>query len=399
MSGAGFAAGLDPDGDLEWSTPPIAVDGRRINLCALGAPPQKRGPGGQPSMRLLRGHAIKSAVAVKHIVRPHEYQCFDQRRVEATKIILPFDPLKLALGGRSFFVNERNFANLMQALASGNPDDDHHNAQVFQALDEAPGFEPFVICEWSKTIKSLDCSAAIEALGRQTSDVNREVADFVTTLIAPALRGAELGAKRDKCAEMLLSNILSGQHEVLGLVLGLPVAEIDYLFPFLRMFLYYKSVARRKMEKAHSLITDILRVSIAGASAKDIANRENISRRISEHILSHYEEISYLETRFDRAVSEYRDRADGSGLAEFIRNIVSSLRVIGGAIGRIDHLAQVWAGRQSIIDVNSRSRTGALAATLTTLDFDAGAGLNLGVFGDADRGGLWGGPLTATSVA
>ena len=68
-------------------------------------------------MPLFENSGLNRAIILKHTLRVDERHLFNDSRQTVTKIILPYDPYDLRLGGRSIFYRQVGFDALMRGSA------------------------------------------------------------------------------------------------------------------------------------------------------------------------------------------------------------------------------------------------------------------------------------------
>src|SRR5947199_7977277 len=100
---------------------------------------------------LFRSPVINSAIILKHRLRADETYLFEQSRMIATKIIVPFDPGDLHVGGRSCFVGQRGFDDALAKLGQCKNDDMKRDRMVLSLIDKVPSLDPFLLREHLKT--------------------------------------------------------------------------------------------------------------------------------------------------------------------------------------------------------------------------------------------------------
>ena len=61
---------------------------------------------------------INEAIILKHRLRADETDAFPPRRAIVTKMIIPFQKMDLRAGGRSFFVGERFFEEMLRDVGN-----------------------------------------------------------------------------------------------------------------------------------------------------------------------------------------------------------------------------------------------------------------------------------------
>jgi hypothetical protein len=91
-----------------------ASSNRVLNLTAIGQAQNDNDNYRQKPLLLSR--ILNNAIILKHRLRADEVDLFVPRRAVATKIIIPFEKADLRAGGRSMFVDQRGFSQLLSEV-------------------------------------------------------------------------------------------------------------------------------------------------------------------------------------------------------------------------------------------------------------------------------------------
>ena len=118
---------------------------RIFNLHALAAePPNDPDYHAKP---MFVHPLLNRSIIVKHNVAPGEEERLAPRRFNATKVIFPFDPRDLNLGGQSLFIEQHDFmAALARHFEYGELPIDR-DLEVLRVLDRLPTLDPFLVRE------------------------------------------------------------------------------------------------------------------------------------------------------------------------------------------------------------------------------------------------------------
>src|SRR5580658_8379027 len=88
-----------------------ASSSRVLNLIAIASAQVENA--GHRSNPLFQSPVINSSIILKHRLRADEMDDFNPSRIIATKIIIPFEKSDLRSGGKSVFINQRGFEDLL----------------------------------------------------------------------------------------------------------------------------------------------------------------------------------------------------------------------------------------------------------------------------------------------
>jgi hypothetical protein len=91
-----------------------ASTSRVLNLAAVAS--QNAGDPEYEASPFFKAAALNGAVIIKHRVRNDEQYIFEAGKRISTKVIIPFERTDLSLGGRSLFVGQRGWQELLNQL-------------------------------------------------------------------------------------------------------------------------------------------------------------------------------------------------------------------------------------------------------------------------------------------
>ena len=94
--------------------------------------------------QLFESPALNRSFIIKHRLRSNEFEVFPESRSTATKLILPIDPRNLSLGGKSVFIGQINFEQLIEDATGIQDVYDSADIKLLRELDRIPSFDPFI---------------------------------------------------------------------------------------------------------------------------------------------------------------------------------------------------------------------------------------------------------------
>jgi len=162
---------------------------------------------------------LNSSLILKHRLRADEVDFFSARRALATKIIIPFERSDLKFGGRSLFIGQRGFEDMLQeAVNYREKKDMRRDLDVLRLIDNVPSLDPFLLREHLRN-NSIEVSPSYFTIsdGDQTrmhAFVSQEMSQLVM------LAGGS-GESSNKLVTAMLSNQIDEKLEPLRLTLGL----------------------------------------------------------------------------------------------------------------------------------------------------------------------------------
>jgi hypothetical protein len=106
---------------------------------------------GQNAPGFFNNKRLACSIVIKHTLRDHERDMFDNPPVIATKVLVPLDENALASGAVSFFVGERSYPAIMRQTFAINVTATGHDrvrdAVILDRLNETPSLDLFLLRE------------------------------------------------------------------------------------------------------------------------------------------------------------------------------------------------------------------------------------------------------------
>jgi hypothetical protein len=300
---------------------------------------------------LLRTPALRRVLILKHRLSREDGEVAEALRWRgtATKVILPFDPSDLSLGGSALFVGQPGWIEMLVELAGATADasDLAHDQSVLETLDELPALDPFVVREHLR-LKGLpvgqDC-LALRASERER--MQRFVAGELMALTALVNTDvARTQADAAVLARLLLSASAELRLGALGKSLGLEgLAYAGGLYAW-KGFLYYKWVLADLTAPLQVVLADLSRLRVIGRVSPDTAVLIGGARaRVHESVLDHCLEAHKLLGRYDAAFVGLTMDGDYRGFREFLQASPTQFLELGERLGVLSHIASFWRFR------------------------------------------------------
>ena len=349
-----------------------ASTSRVLNLLAISVE-----HGGRPAWSerpLFRNRVLNASMILKHRLRPDETYVFDEYRTSATKIIIPFERSDLALGGRSFFVGQRGWMDLLrEACADGRALD--HDVSVLRLMDKLPSLDPFLLREHLRrhnhhvapcyfAISPADYEAMQGYVGMQVED-----------LIKLAYVRTGQGGHTARLVEALLSTDIDERLEPLRVTLMLEGQDFSEGVFSWKGFLYYKWMLTVLQPQLAAVAKEIGTLVVSGPRDLETGKYIEAARaRLKRAILGQRQEINRALLTYDRAFEGLTQRGDPAAFRRFLLDAPHMFLSLGEKVGQVSHIASFWryrfpAGRPATVMVDE--------AIDIFQDFEAGLGESL----------------------
>src|SRR6185436_16461772 len=189
-----------------------ASSSRVLNLVAIGeANPH---PAGHRRAPFFLSPVFNHALVLKHRLRADEVGLFAERKVLATKIIIPFERQELKFGGQSLFVGQKGFEETVRDL------------DVMRMVDAVPSLDPFLLREHLRCAH-IHPDACYFAISDADQARMHDYATQEVTRLAVMDSGDGGSGATGRMVSALLSNQVNEKLGPLRSTLGLKPAEFS----------------------------------------------------------------------------------------------------------------------------------------------------------------------------
>jgi len=323
-----------------------ASTSRVLNLAAVatlnaGDPDYEASP-------FFKAATLNGAVIIKHRLRADEQYIFDQSRRITTKVIIPFERTDLSLGGRSLFVGQRGWTELLNQLRGGQ-DDEARDVALLEALDELPSLDPFLLREHLKRrdFRIANCYFAISAADLER--MQRFVSGEISKLVDLAYGGKGDGAPNANISK-LVSLLLSGQDdtrlEPLRLTLGLEGENFrEGIFSW-KGFLYYKWVLNSLWPELRDVIAELTEIKVVGPRDYEMMSQvKDVGARVNQAVLGQVRRVRNTLQVYDDAFAELTQAGNPMAFRNFLLKSPEMFISLGERTGMVSHIASFWRYR------------------------------------------------------
>lgn len=290
---------------------------------------------------------LNRTIIAKHFPSENEMARLGPQRVNPTKVIFPFDPADLTLGGQFLFVDQPSFVHLLSLqLDYPAPEALQRDLVLLRLLDSLPTLDPFLVRQ-TLAKHGYDVSDAYFELAR---DDQARMLSFVEaeilTLIRLCVPGiAEGDARLKRMASTILSNE-SGPHlEPLRLTLRLAEDAFNEAMFTWKAFLYYRwragqiAPAVKQLQRSFSSIRsryDRQELRLA------LARSRTLSRRAITLIS---QDIAALLRRYTLAYEALVAKGNPEVFRHFLLDGAEAYATLGDRIGRLEQMTSYWTWR------------------------------------------------------
>jgi hypothetical protein len=325
-----------------------ASTSRVLNLAAVAS--QNAGDPEYEASPFFRAAALNGAVIIKHRVRNDEQYIFEAGKRISTKVIIPFERTDLSLGGRSLFVGQRGWQELLYQLR-GTQDEEARDVALLEALDELPSLDPFLLREHLKRrdFKIANCYFAISApdLERMQRFVSGEISKLVDLAYGRSAGGSSgASANISKLVSLLLSGEDDTRLEPLRLTLGLEGENFrEGIFSW-KGFLYYKWVLNSLWPELREVIAELTEIKVVGPRDYEMLNQvKDVGGRVNQAILGQVRKVRTTLQVYDDAFAELTQAGNPVAFRDFLLKSPEMFIMLGERTGMVSHIASFWRYR------------------------------------------------------
>jgi hypothetical protein len=323
-----------------------ASTSRVLNLAAVAS--QNVGDPEYESAPFFKAASLNGAVIIKHRIRTDERYIFESGKRISTKVIIPFERTDLSLGGRSLFVGQRGWQELLYQLR-GTADDEARDIALLEALDELPSLDPFLLREHlrRRDFKIANCYFAISApdLERMQRFVSSEISKLVDLAYGGG-RGGAPNANISKLVSLLLSGQDDARLEPLRLTLGLEGENFrEGIFSW-KGFLYYKWVLNSLWPELRGVISELSEIKVVGPRDYEMLTQvKDIGQRVNQAVLGQVRKVRTSLQIYDDAFNELTQAGNPMAFRDFLLKSPEMFITLGERTGMVSHIASFWRYR------------------------------------------------------
>ncbi len=344
--------------------------GRILNLVKLSEAAALAGREDTPSTRLFFTNALNYAILTKHNLRDNERELFGPQIQIATKIFIPFDPKRLEVGGRSFFIEEIQFKEHMRELLHLNLciNDPHvqRDMKVLEALAHSPTLDPFIVTERLRA-EGINIDPAFFAESYAlTSKITTDVFQVFEPLLQKALGKVATSEEMSRFIEQVWNTTSTTSSNLFLEALQIPRNEWGNVIFAWKALIYYDLVSRgtgTKLQKVLRILHGTVPKSRhSGAAA---ASLEQSKRELARNLFKLHDGLTgYIELALKKVVDAILNDAGARVLSDSLRDIAEKIMSVGMNVVLFDQVTSYFLHlypRPSVGEIDPEDFEGELA--------------------------------------
>lgn len=293
---------------------------------------------------------LNRAMIVKHTLRNEgDGGPSAEARLDGTKIIFPFDPRDLALGGHVMFVDPGSLAETLADHLDYGQLSITRDLEVLRLLDRLPTLDPFLVREVLTQRNFQVAPCYFKFRDADQTEMLDFVADELEALAVLCFGEMKKGDERARrMSKLLLADQSSPELQPLQMALRMDAAEFSEAMFAWKGFLYYRWKIRELAPAIKITRREIARARRGRTSRweDDVADlmqtaKANIDTAIVEACI----EIRHTLEIYHDAFAAFTGQKDADSFRAFL-NTGSTLFVpLGMRIGRLEQVSGFWTHR------------------------------------------------------
>jgi hypothetical protein len=290
---------------------------------------------------------LNRSLILKHRLRRDERELFLDGRQIATKIIVPIDGQDLRLGGRSVFVDQFNYDNIMESVFGDTWLSDTADREMMAIVDGLPSLDPFLLREQLRRHDRHPARCYFEISDADMNRMIRFVEHEIQKLIDLCFSGGEAQTAADRghgsrLVQKILSNTVDAETEPLRLTLRLEKREYQEGVFCWKGFLYYKWTLAETLPNVSRVADAITKAKPRGSlDVETQAYLQKARESLRGQILKTLETARKSLRFYDAAFASLID-GKPTAFRDFLLNAPAMFCELGERLGAVSHIVSFW---------------------------------------------------------
>ncbi len=320
---------------------------------------------------LFENSSLNRAIILKHNLRVDERHLFAGSRQTVTKIILPFDPYDLTLGGRAFYFRQAHFEQLMKTYLGITDLSRSRDVEILRCMDRLPSLDPFLLREHLLAMNVRASPKYFQISPNDLQSMAKFTAHEIENLVAAAL-GGEGGQGASRLGSKILSDQLDRELWPLKETLGMTDEQFSAGIMCWRGFLYYKW--------GYVELQDAIREVLNGLSTyKPVPTHEDMVRnylrrarpRIAKAIVKTIHEAGRILESYDEVYIALAVERNPEPFRQFLMRGSNLFFDLGEKLGVLNHIVSFWKFRMARLYKSQSRQLESVEYADILIDFEA----------------------------
>jgi len=297
---------------------------------------------------LFHNTTLNYTILTKHNLRDNERDLFARSLQVATKIFIPFDPMRLEIGGRSFFIEEYQFKDHLRELLhldSATSDKNVvHDIKVLEALSRSPTLDPFIVTECLRA-EGLRVEPAFfaESYGL-AAKASADVFDVFKPLIQKALGKTASAEEMSRFVDQVWNVTASSTDNLFLEALQIPRTEWANVIFAWKALIYYDLISRGTGDRLEKVLNVLRRTAPkVRLSAADMMHIDELKRELARNLYRlHDGSTGYIHSALQRIVDAILSESSGSEISASLRNMAANISSVGMNVVLFDQVTSYF---------------------------------------------------------
>ncbi|MDR3528578.1 MAG: hypothetical protein P4L57_15010 [Rhizomicrobium sp.] len=321
-----------------------------LNLILLSDAATSLNAGAKPAniAKLFYSNTLNYSILTKHNLRDNERDLFARTLHVATKIFIPFDPKRLEIGGRSFFIEEFQFKDHLRDLLHLDPSMGDptvlHDIRVLEALSRSPTLDPFIVAEYMRSeglrVEPAFFAESYGLAGKASSDVFLVFQPLVQKALGKAASPEEMGRFVDQ-----VWNVTTGTTDNLFLeALQIPRREWSNVIFSWKALIYYDLVSRGTADRLDSVLRVLKETTPKMRPSRVLTTRiEEMKRDLARNLYKLHEgSTGYIRQALTLVVEAILGDQSAGKLSETLRDMADHISAVGMNVVLFDQVTSYF---------------------------------------------------------
>ncbi|MDR3511104.1 MAG: hypothetical protein P4L73_05690 [Caulobacteraceae bacterium] len=289
---------------------------------------------------------LNRSIIVKHNVRPGEEERQAPRRFNATKVIFPFDPRDLNLGGQFLFVDQLDFEPALTRHLEYGDLPLHRDVAVLRILDRLPTLDPFLVREALVSHRFNVDSGYYRFSEPEKAHMLGFVEHEIESLIELCFGEVQAHDRRAKrLSQLLLADHDSPELEPLRVTLRMDGPEFMSAMFAWKAFLYYRWRAHALTPSLKATVKSIGRINKRRYDTDALRFVVSARALLETTIAKSWREIGAKLQLYDDAYDALTYDQKPENFRQFLMSGSNLFIDLGNRIGVLEQVVSFWDHR------------------------------------------------------
>jgi hypothetical protein len=287
---------------------------------------------------------LNRAIIVKHHPRADEFESAAERGAIATKVIFPFDPTDLDLGGQFLFVDDPDLVEQLARHLDWRDIDMTRDLAMLRLLDRLPTLDPFLLHEAliANKIGVAPCYFRLSASDK--TEMRDFVAHQVETLIGLCFAGVTVSdAQAKRLSELILAEGDSPELDPLRMAMRMESAEFAQAMFCWKAVLYYRWRSRLLGAGIKATRRSIASVEVSRFDPDSARFVRAAITRLETLILDCERRIAEMFRIYDEVFEALTAQRTPEPFRRFLIDGPRLFARLGERMGRLEQLTSYWS--------------------------------------------------------